>query len=422
MKKASSYLLGAVFVLLVALFIWSYFMVPLSVEGSLTLACAKLWAQGYQPWTDFQWADCPLGLGIMSLVYWLGGINTSGYWFLGLMCGLHLLNLFLLYLAMEHCKISTTGILLGLIFYLVVLFSLNGLEVNLQPFAVCFGLLSLLALQKRDFTWSAAWLAVALLTQEHAILLLPALLLLAYWKKDSSFIKYVGVLLAVFAVGYVAVFIFTGQPGWLLQLDLFRIDPSSTLFVRESNLVIQLARFSFYFLFLVFIFWDEVALHTRRYTVVAWVVLFCLAGLMLLYTDMAMGMLLLPLPGFLMLREVKKLQFGQLRTEQRANLAELENLFQKPTLTLPVFLRASEYTFGPQVYSEVPNLLPADLLNPQEKGENRLDYVLRQMKKADVVLMDLNAFLYMNNEHGDELWEALGDRTERSVGQFMLME
>ena len=83
---------------------------------------------------------------------------------------------------------------------------------------------------------------------------------------------------------------------------------------------------------------------------------------------------------------------------------------------------ASEYTFGPQVYSEVPNLLPADLLNPQEKGENRLDYVLRQMKKADVVLMDLNAFLYMNNEHGDELWEALGDRTERSVGQFMLME
>ena len=75
-----------------------------------------------------------------------------------------------------------------------------------------------------------------------------------------------------------------------------------------------------------------------------------------------------------------------------------------------------------QVYSEVPNLLPADLLNPQEKGENRLDYVLRQMKKADVVLMDLNAFLYMNNEHGDELWEALGDRTERSVGQFMLME
>ena len=95
MKKASSYLLGAVLILLVALFIWSYCMVPLSVEGSLTLASAKLWAQGYQPWTDFQWADCPLGLGIMSLVYWLGGINTSGYWFLGLMCGLHLLNLFL---------------------------------------------------------------------------------------------------------------------------------------------------------------------------------------------------------------------------------------------------------------------------------------------------------------------------------------
>lgn len=450
MKKAYSYLLGAVFSFLVALFIWSYFMVPLSVEGSLTLACAKLWAQGYQPWTDFQWADCPLGLGIMSLVYWLGGINTSGYWFLGLMCALHLLNLFLLYRAMEHCKISTTGILLGLIFYLMVLFSLNGLEVNLQPFAVCFGLLSLLALQKRDFTWSAVWLAVALLTQEHAILLLPALLLLAYWKKESSFIKYVGVLLAVFAVGYVAIFILTGQPGWLLQLDLFRVDPSSTLFMREFNLVIQMARFSFYFLFLVFVFWDTVALHTRKYTVVAWVVLFCLAGLMLLYTDMAMGMLLLPwmalalgllvtelsakkwvavvwvsvflVPGFLMLREVKKLQFGQLRTEQRANLAELDSLFQKPTLTLPVFLRASEYTFGPQVYSEVPNLLPADLLNPQEKGENRLDYVLRQMKKADVVLMDLNAFLYMNNEHGDELWEALGDRTERSVGQFMLME
>ena len=211
-----------------------------------------------------------------------------------------------------------------------------------------------------------------------------------------------------------------------------------------------MARFSFYFLFLVFVFWDEVALHTRKYTVVAWVVLFCLAGLMLLYTDMAMGMLLLPwmalalgllvtelstrkwvalvlisvflVPGFLMLREVKKLQFGQLRTEQRANLVELESLFQKPTLTLPIFLRASEYTFGPQVYSEVPNLLPADLLNPQEKGENRLDFVLRQMKKADVVLMDLNAFLYMNNEHGDELWEALGDRTERSVGNFMLME
>ena len=281
-------------------------------------------------------------------------------------------------------------------------------------------------------------------------MLLPALLLLAYWKKESSFIKYVGVLLAVFAVGYVAVFILTGQPGWLLQLDLFRVDPSSTLFVREFNLVIQMARFSFYFLFLVFVFWDEVALHTRKYTVVAWVVLFCLAGLMLLYSDMAMGMLLLPcmalalgllvtelsakkwvalvwisvflVPGFLMLREVKKLQFGQLRTEQRANLAELESLFQKPTLTLPVFLRASEYTFGPQVYSEVPNLLPTDLLNPQEKSENRLDYVLRQMKKADVVLMDLNAFLYMNNEHGDELWEALGDRTERSVGQFMLME
>jgi hypothetical protein len=220
--------------------------------------------------------------------------------------------------------------------------------------------------------------------------------------------------------------------------------------MREFNLVIQMARFSFYFLFLVFVFWDEVALHTRKYTVVAWVVLFCLAGLMLLYSDMAMGMLLLPwmalalglvvtelsarkwvavvwvsvflVPGFLMLREVKKLQFGQLRTEQRANLAELESLFQKPTLTLPVFLRASEYTFGPQVYSEVPNLLPIDLLHPQKDGEDMMDALWHQMEESDVVLMDQKAFLYLNNRHGDELWEALGDRTERSVGNFMLME
>ncbi|MBR6990366.1 MAG: hypothetical protein IKH95_11110 [Bacteroidaceae bacterium] len=449
MKKASIYLLGAA-LLLVALFIWSYCMVPLSVEGSLTLACAKLWAQGYQPWTDFQWADCPLGLGIMSLVYCLGGINTSGYWFLELMCGLHLLNLFLLYLAMEHCKISTTGMLLGLIFYLMVLFSLNGLEVNLQPFAVCFGLLSLLALQKGHTVCSAVWLGVSLLTMEHAILLLPAMLLLAYWKTDASFIKYVGVLVAVFLVGYIAVAVLTGQPGWILQLDLFTIDRSSRLFTRESNLVIQVARLSFFFLFLVFVYWDEVALSVRQYCIVAWVVLGCMAAFMLLRTDMAIGMLALPwmalalgllvtelsdkkwvavvwvavflLPAFLMLREGKKLQFGQVRTEQRANLAELEGLFPKPTLTVPVFLRSSEYAFGPQVYSEVPNLVPVDLLHPQKEGEDRAESLWRQIKEADVVLMELNAFLHLNNGYNDELWEALGDRTERSVGNFMLME
>jgi hypothetical protein len=36
--------------------------------------------------------------------------------------------------------------------------------------------------------------------------------------------------------------------------------------------------------------------------------------------------------------------------------------------------------------------------------------------------MELNAFLHLNNGYNDEFWEALGDRTERSVGNFMLME
>lgn len=450
MKKALRYLLGAALLLLVGLFIWAYFMVPLSVEGSMYLACAKLWAQGYQPFADFQWTDCPLGLGLLSVVYWLGGLNTSGYVILGLMCGLHLLNLFLLYQAMGQCKISLTGKLLGLIFYLLVLFSLNGLEVNLQPFVVCFGLLSLLALQKGHTVCSAVWLGVALLTMEHAILLLPAMLLLAYWKTDTSFIKYVGVLVAVFLVGYIAVAVLTGQPGWILQLDLFTIDRSSRLFTREFNLVIQVARLSFFFLFLVFVYWDEVALSVRQYCIVAWVVLGCMAAFMLLRTDMAIGMLALPwmalalgllvtelsgkkwvavawvavflLPAFLMLREGMKLQFGQIRSEQRANLAELEGLFQKPTLTVPVFLRSSEYAFGPQVYSEVPNLIPVDLLHPQKEGEDRAESLWRQIKEADVVLMELNAFLHLNNGYNDEFWEALGDRTERSVGNFMLME
>jgi hypothetical protein len=62
------------------------------------------------------------------------------------------------------------------------------------------------------------------------------------------------------------------------------------------------------------------------------------------------------------------------------------------------------------------------LLHPQKEGEERAESLWRQIREADVVLMELNAFLHLNNGYNDELWEALGDRTERSVGNFMLME
>ena len=177
--------MGCLVGIFILFWIISNCLVPLSVEHGENVAAAKYMVQGLMPYQAFGLSETPIGIGILSVLYRIVGIEASSYWATGLMMGVHLLNGWMLWMLMLRLRVEKAFALFGLLFYGLLVYSSDGLMLNLEPMAVSFLLgASLLILQRTMPTLIMAGVGFALAVgcKAQAIALLPVLTAMVLWK------------------------------------------------------------------------------------------------------------------------------------------------------------------------------------------------------------------------------------------------
>ena len=189
MKSKSIILLGCLLGILLVGWLVSNFIAPLSVEHGENVAFAKYMAQGLMPYQEFSMPETPVAIGILSGLFRMVGIEASSYWASGLLVLVHLLNGWLLWKLMMRVSVKKAFALFGLVIYLLLVYSTDGLMLNLEPFAVSFLLgACLLILQRGAKSLVAASLCYALAVgcKAQALALLPVLAVMVLWKGSKN--------------------------------------------------------------------------------------------------------------------------------------------------------------------------------------------------------------------------------------------
>ena len=260
MKSKSIILTGCLLGIFVVFWLVSNLIAPLSVEHGELVAAAKYMAQGMMPYEAFSLQETPMGVGIWSLLYRVVGIEASSYWATGLLVLVHLLNGALLWKLMLRLGVEKVFALFGLLFYGLLVYSSDGLMLNLEPMAVSFLLgASLLILQRttKSLVWASLCYAMALGCKAQAIILLPVLTVMVLWKGNHNHFRLEkGLLFAVLALGiaaagFMGISFITQQAEWaeglfpMQEMGLFQTW-KDVLYSKLVYVVIQGGRCSLF--------------------------------------------------------------------------------------------------------------------------------------------------------------------------------
>lgn len=449
MKSKSIILTGCLLGILLLFWIGSNLIAPLSVEHGEHVAFAKYMAQGWMPYRDFTLAEAPVGIGFLSFVYRIIGISASSYWATGIWMLVHLLNGWLLWKLMMRVSIKPVSAIIGLMFYLLLVYSSDGLMLNLEPLAVSFVLgTCLLILQRTPKSLIGASLcyALALGCKAQAICLLPVLTMMVLWKgkknhfqleKGLLFITLSGLLAAA---GYFGIMLVSQNTEWVQGLfPIQEMQPfqtwKSVLYNKLVYVVIQGGRCSLFFLLVLPWVWKKLTVHGKRcmyWVLVAWICylgLFCfeikvsngmlvypfvvlafaqiLQSLSKQYAAIALGLAVMIAPGLLTLREFQKLEMGQLKAEQQEELATLKEVIQQPGKAVVDFGDCVEYELGPQIFAELPILQPLESLH--------------DMPEADYIILTESGFSELSfSEHSNLLFECISEMKSYGTGSYMI--
>ena len=449
MKSKSIILTGCLLGILVVFWLVSNLIAPLSVEHGELVAAAKYMAQGMMPYEAFSLQETPIGVGILSVLYQLVGIEASSYWATGLWIVVHLLNGWLLWKLMFRLGVTKVFALFGLVFYGLLVYSSDGLMLNMEPMAVSFLLgACLLILQRTTRTLVGASLcfALALGCKAQAIVLLPVLTVMVLWKGNrNQFRLEKGLLFAVLALalaaaGFLGISFMTQKADWAEGLfPMQEVQPfqtwKSVLYSKLVYVVIQGGRCSLFFLLALPWAWKNLSVHGKR--CVGWAVLALIGYLCLFYFEIKVphGMLVYPwvvlalvhilqslsnkyvvgalavtvliAPGLLTLREFQKLEGGKVKAEQQEELAALKKIIQKPGKAMVQFGDCVEYELGPQIFAELPQLRPLGMLE--------------EMSEADYIILTESGFSELSySEESDQFFECISERKSYGTGSYMI--
>lgn len=435
--------------ILVVFWLVSNLIAPLSVEHGELVAAAKYMAQGMMPYEAFSLQETPIGVGILSVLYQLVGIEASSYWATGLWIVVHLLNGWLLWKLMFRLGVTKVFALFGLVFYGLLVYSSDGLMLNMEPMAVSFLLgACLLILQRTTRTLVGASLcfALALGCKAQAIVLLPVLTAMVLWKGNRNQFRlekgllFVVLALALAAAGFMSISFMTQKADWAEGLfPMQEVQPfqtwKSVLYSKLVYVVIQGGRCSLFFLLALPWAWKNLSVHGKR--CVGWAVLALIGYLCLFYFEIKVphGMLVYPwvvlalvhilqslsnkymvgalavtvliAPGLLTLREFQKLEGGKVKTEQQEELAALKKIIQKPGKAMVQFGDCVEYELGPQIFAELPQLRPLGMLE--------------EMSEADYIILTESGFSELSySEESDQFFECISERKSYGTGSYMI--
>ena len=449
MKSKSIILLGCLLGILLVGWLVSNFIAPLSVEHGENVAFAKYMAQGLMPYQEFSMPETPVAIGILSGLFRMVGIEASSYWASGLLVLVHLLNGWLLWKLMMRVSLKKAFALFGLVIYLLLVYSTDGLMLNLEPFAVSFLLgACLLILQRGAKSLVAASLCYALAVgcKAQALALLPVLAIMVLWKGSKNEFRlekgllFVATTLGLVAAGYMGICSLSQEAAWaeglfpMQEMGLLQTW-KHVLLNKLVYVVIQGGRCGLFFLLALPWAWKHLSVHGKRCVYWAILAFCCYLGLFYFKVKVSHGMLVYPFvilalvhilqsltnkyvvgalgvavfiaPSLLSFREFQKLDMGQVKVEQQEELMALKEIIQKPGKALVQFGDCSEYELGPQFLAEFPLLQPITSI---------LD-----IKEADYIILTEEGFSELSySRESDLLFECIGERKSYGTGNYMV--
>ncbi len=452
MKNHWTLITGIVFGLSVLLLFFSNIIAPLSVEHGINVGYAKDMIQGLMPYHDMPMKESPIGIVILGLLYTILGVEASSYWASCLLCITNIFNLWLMYKLMNRMHIKGAPIWGALSFYLLMLYSSDGLMLRMEPFAIFFLLLTywfILKRHKMSLVYAAICFVVAIGCKSQCIVLLPSLAIPAFWQGKHNHLSIEkGLLfcittLTLGVISFIAIAWICGNANWWENLGWNFTSPSQfqtyydVIYTKFTYFIIQSGRCSlFFFIFFLFI-WKKLNGYGKQGAIIG--ILACVGGISLLCWDfevayfiisypfiaMALAHLMkvierphvagliwitvILIPVSLSIREYMKLKNGSLKKEQQEEIKALKNIVKAPGNTMVWFEECYEYELGPQIFTEIPQLKKTNI-----HGDN-------QWKELDYIILNEEGFSNISySSFSDDFFEAITEMKSYGTGKLII--
>ena len=285
MKSVFRNVLGMLMVVLTIAYVAMFFWASVDANGSPLIGYAQKLAEGMVPWQDFNMSASPVGVVLLGVLYRTFSVEAYGAWALGLMAVVHLLNVIMMIYVLSRIHLHRIGVYVGVLLYLVMMISTVGWEVSMTPLAVLFMLASMSAVMQKGIgnaIFAGLWMSLAIGTESHCILLLPALLLLAFWhgrtnhvhwQKGSLFFAFT---LVITVLAFILITALVGDTGWWRQVSFLRWQGEPMWADRLVAAGGECLRVLAFLLLLIPFLWKKLTLYGRRFNVMAllaWVAL-----------------------------------------------------------------------------------------------------------------------------------------------------
>lgn len=437
--KNLNVLCGAVTIMMVAFFLYSFWIAPFSIYHGYYVGAAKLMAEGLVPYKDFNVMDFPLGIWLFSLVYRVVGVTSSGNAAVIFLMVIHLLNTYLLNVLMERLKVQNIYRWISILLYIFILYSSDALMVNIEPLAVLFLLMSIIFAQKYHskpaLFVSALSMALAVFCKYQVVSMAIAVAIMVlvsakskspkvHWKACLFYLLSLSALLISF---YVVTSIICQEPYLIQHLNV-KIRMFDDFRSGMTYFCILAGRCSLYVVFLGILLFNSVKRSVFHYSLLAVFAYICTAMWLFIDKSSATSQFLFPfviiafatalqefsekqnlwyklfyvtafiLPVFLGVREFRKLDYGNLKAEQQEYLEALSSIISEPSQVSVMVDQCTEYELCTQIYSEVETIRPFDLKHTQwglvdwDDGA-QADFVIDSLLEADYVVIN-SAFQY----------------------------
>lgn len=433
--------------LMIAFFLYSFWIAPFSVHHGYYVGAAKLMAEGLVPFKDFNIMDFPLGIWIISLVYRIVGVSTSGNAAVVFLMFIHLTNIGLLNLIMKTLHVKRVYSWISTIFYVLVLYSSDSLMVTLEPIAVLFLQISILIvllwLNKLNSIACSVIFLIAVLCKYEMIALLPAMCLFVflegYNKSFKRLFLFLGSFVCIAILVYYVLSTYYSTQIW--EHFIWSVWGPNNWHNTAFNVIIYGGRCCLYFLvpglilykfikretlayswialvtFVLLSFWffcekpSSICQFTYPFITIAfslglqdfsekkrWMYLFFLSALLM--------------PAYLCIREFNKLEYGDIKEEQQSYIELLKEIVPEKKEVSVMCYKCVDYDFGPQVFSEVSTFKPFDLKNTRWGDRewwyaDQFDFVTTSIQNANLILMnhDFSRHYFDFDSWFDRKWE-----------------
>lgn len=449
MKSKSIIFPGCLLGLLLVGWLVSNLIAPLSVEHGENVAFAKYMAQGLMPYQEFRMSETPVAIGILSGLFRMVGIEASSYWGAGLLVLVHLLNGWLLWKLMSRMTVKKTFALFGLSIYLLLVYSSDGLMLNLEPFAVSFLLgTCLLILQRGTKSLVAASLCYALAVgcKAQAMAFLPVLTVMVLWRGSKNTLRlekgmlFVAMTLVLIAIGYMSVSFASQNAAWTDGLfPMQKPDQFHTwkhvLYSKFAYVVIQGGRCSLFFLLALPWTWKRLSIHGKHCVYWAILALGCYFSLFYFEVKVSHGMFIYPFvvlalvhtlqsitnkyavialatavfftPFLLSFREFQKMDMGKIKADQQEEIVILKEIIPKPGTA---FIQIGDYEdrlLKALILAEFPLTKP---LKP-----------IQEIREADYIILTEKGFTKLSNSYDFDIFiECISEMKSYGTSNYMV--